>query len=129
MAAQGAFVIIADDCPYSSSGAPGNAAGQDYSLPDNIPGGFTVGALNGRIFRLGAVNPNMPPGSFFLDPAYGMRPASGGGVSPDTVPAFLGNPYAKAYIIGAGRADPTVTGNYSGQAQDIGVYTSYFQVQ
>jgi len=132
VAAPGAFVIIGDDYPMGS--AYGNGAPQDYVLPDNVPGTvhpFSVGALNGRIFRLGAAVPGAP-GNFYLDPAYGMRQPTGGGNSPDVVPTIAGGPPAKVYIIGIGRTDPNQAGNnpsYSGAAQDIGVFTSYFQVQ
>jgi len=153
--AQGAFVIIADDFPLVQTVVPfeGGPALPDYLLPKNIPGasGFAIGSLNGHIFRLGApvpvnasANPPIGPGTFNLDPAYGMRPASGGFTSPDTIPntammqaAGMSWPAsgmcAKVYIIGAGRTDPTVTSGsnatYTGSAQDIGIFTTYFQVQ
>jgi type II secretory pathway pseudopilin PulG len=141
-AVPGAFVIVADDCPN-----PGTTT---YTLPANVPGFFAVGALNGRIFRLGkaitedaAENNWQPPQgtvAFDIDPEYGMRPpgtATGGpNFSPDALPNPLnpnlpvGQPgvqAAKVYIIGAG-TDPT-TGAVGGKAQDIGVFATYFQVQ
>jgi len=158
-AAPGAFVIVADDYPMPgtpvspTTSAPAQPAGggpADYNIPPNVAGFYTVGAMNGRIFRLGkAVTEDFNevetsayvnrPGTFDLDPQYGMRPppqvASGPNFSPDVIP----NPasgetsyYAKVYIIGAGRADPTTYGPnavYLGGAQDIGCFATYIQVQ
>jgi type II secretory pathway pseudopilin PulG len=149
-AAPGAFVIVADDYPGPVVQSSGSV---DYPLPYNYPGVYSVGALNGRIFRLGkptVADGNQGgqvylPGTFDLDPQYGVRPPNSTTVeSPDTIPSryLLGNPafsnvvaptfgqgggYAKVYIIGAG-VDPS-TGAVSGSAQDIGVFATYFQVQ
>jgi hypothetical protein len=168
-AVQGAFVIIADDYPFSPSGqatTPGVTQPQDYNIPPNLTElasitntpvypVYSVGSLNGRIFRLGAPvtqdasGNTLPPGTFNLDPAYGMRPASTSQYaptySPDTIPnpdvtvlannrnfnpiAQGGMGCAKVYIIGAGATSPGSASPYSGPAQDIGIYASYFQVQ
>jgi type II secretory pathway pseudopilin PulG len=122
------------------------------------PPTFAAGALNGRIFRLGTVattddNGNAyPPGVYNLDPQYGMRPpstqAGAPNWSPDTVPnpaltmgivSGIGPPLAKVYIVGMGRSNPNSTlgqpgaapydQSYSGAAQDVGVFSSYFQVK
>jgi hypothetical protein len=136
----GAFVIVADDYPapfgaFTSPTAP-------YTLPQNIPslGGlppFTVGALNGRIFRLGAM---VGPGSigtvYNLDPAYGMLPNGPYSASPDNVPSsafapnvaanYLGGNFGiKVYIVGVGQ----VNGAYTGPTQDTGVFATYFPVK
>jgi hypothetical protein len=134
-AVTGAFVIIADDYPFDPS-AP--KAAPPYLLPLNDVK-YQVGAVNGRIFRLGAAVAGSP-GLFNLDPTFGMSGSAA--ASPDTIPnPELGpgginltgwtNLRAKAFIIGAGLTDPTrtVTPNPpSGQAQDIAVYTTFFQV-
>jgi type II secretory pathway pseudopilin PulG len=146
-AVQGAFVIIADDFPFNPTSG---STTLNYTLPDNIvpPAGFiapaySVGALNGHVYRIGSPVAGSP-GYFNLDSAYGMRPASAGtGIySPDTVPnpdmcsvaagIMAQQSCAKVYIIGAGRTNPQVTSGtnlYSGPAQDIGVFSTYFQVQ
>jgi hypothetical protein len=153
----GAFVIVADDYPYNPI-----LAGPIYTLPPNVlpqqpppiaasktPNSFTVGQVNGRIFRLGTpiledyeVGIIYPPGTYDLDPQYGMRPIpSAAGVypeSPDTVPCqYLQNLspvyqpqfqkfFAKVYIIGMARDD---SGVYNKAAQDIGVYSTLVPVQ
>lgn len=160
-AAPGAFVIVSDDYSYDSK----QSGVTPYTLPQNDPiptkDGFpssypawTVGALNGRIFRLGAAVPANPngtppvyPGTYELDSAYGMRPGVNGGLSPDTIPnpsipAIPNNtnpaPWARCFMIGAGRTDPTAVynaatysnaSNYSGAAQDVSVYTTFIPVQ
>jgi hypothetical protein len=160
-AGTGAFVIVADDYPFD----PTNPFLLSYSLPPNsllpqpppaappsLPTTYTVGALNGRIFRLGTpvsedleiIDPSTgkptqyPPGVFDLDPQYGMRPprTTPGYFpeSPDTMPAdylLQFNPgsaslYAKVYIVGIGKDGQ---GNYAKNAQDIGVYATYVPVQ
>ncbi len=145
-AAPGAFVIIADDYPFD----PSKPAAADYPLPrDTIPADstpaspinypFHVGALNGRIFRLGAAIPTNP-GLYDLDPAYGMRGGPGADSSPDTVPntalvnrvATAKDLRAKVYIIGVGKTDPTVAPpneTYTGAVQDIAVYTTIIPAQ
>jgi hypothetical protein len=159
-AATGAFVIIADDFPALSNPAMKPAIGgpSDYALQPNIPGSYAVGSMNGRIFRLGAPVPpgpnaalqvNILPGTFNLDPAYGMRPIPpGGAYSPDNIPnpallaaiPIIDSEYvplhtsgcAKVYIIGAGKTNPGDTNNppaYTGAVQDIGAFASYIQVQ
>ncbi len=158
-AVTGAYVIIADDFPLNpiATSTPAAAAAQDYNLQQNITPAagnsaptYSVGSLNGRIFRLGTpvTTSGARPGTFNLDPTYGMRPASAGNgyYSPDTVPnpdmVFAGGTNstslqnracAKVYIIGAGRTDPnpanTGYSTYAGPAQDIGVFSTFFQVQ
>ena len=138
-AVQGAFVIVADDFPFDAVAAY-NAT---YSLHPNsaVAPVYQVGALNGRIFRLGpAVTPNVDQGNeggtFLLDPAYAMRPGVNGSLSPDEFyvsataavsypPGLSANSRLKVYIIGAG----TINGSVSGAAQDTGVFATYFQVQ
>jgi hypothetical protein len=153
-AADGAFVIIADDFPYSPFNTSHAGGAADYSLPPNIPGYYNVGALNGRIFRLGRPNTEdfnvgvaFGPGWYDLDPQYGMRqpvtlPGASAANSPDMIPNLFmwgemspgstpapvpGSGYAKCYIIGAGK-DPS-TGQVAGNSQDVGVFATYFQVQ
>jgi hypothetical protein len=145
-AVSGAFVIVIDDYPYDAS-TPTTAA---YNLPLNnstTTPPLLVGSLNGRIFRLGDAipanpsgSPPIPVGTFDLDPAYGMQ--SPGTASPDQIPnpnlpASAKGPWARVFIIGAGRTNPTssasadVTGPtaFSGNAQDVSVYTTYIPVQ
>jgi hypothetical protein len=141
-AAPGAFIIIADDWPYD----PANAGTASYALPPNLPSATPprmVGALNGRIFRLGQLvpadptaTPPIPPGTYDLDPAYGMR---GNAVaSPDTVPipglvnpgGGTNNPWARVFLVGAGRVNPQNSDSgYSGAAQDVAVYTTFIPAQ
>jgi len=158
-AVPGAFVIVADDYPFDPSGTrvQGSSSQADYYMQPNIPGYYAAGALNGRIFRLGKVSTEdgnvgiaFDPGTFDLDPQYGIRPPvmmpDKTLKSPDTIPnAYMlaeargtfqfgkaGGGYAKVYIIGAGRTDPTTSGSsatYTGGAQDIGIFATYFQVQ
>ncbi len=141
-AAPGAFVIVADDYPYDASDSPATAT--SYPLTGNLPG-FTVGALNGHIFRLGQlVPPNqstanpVPPGTFELDPQYATVPSGTQTlipIQPSGTPAT--GPWARVYLVGAGRTaalsptDPTPANTlttYSGPAQDIGVFTTFFAV-
>jgi hypothetical protein len=121
--ATGAFVIVADDYPYDPT-ATGTAG---YTVPTNAG----VGSHNGRIYRLGqpvpanaSATPPVPPGTYDLDPAYGMQAGS------DAIPIQANGPWARVFIVGVGRTDPqnNATG-YSGTAQDIAVYTTFFPVQ
>jgi hypothetical protein len=136
-------VIIADDFPF---GVP--AQNPDYELLPNNPTAnppYLVGALNGRIFRLGSYvgSSTVNGGAVYnLDPAYGMRPTpSNGGVeSPDTVPSqamltaagasagsYGGGQFrVKVFMVGAGQLNG---GAYTGTAQDIGVFATYFPVK
>jgi hypothetical protein len=116
VAATGAFVVIADDFPPLPGMNRFTGGPADYGLQPNlpynsaIPGHYTVGELNGRIFRLGVqvpatpantnANPVIAPGTFNLDPAYGMRPAPsapavppGGNLPPPYSPDTIPNPY------------------------------------
>jgi hypothetical protein len=162
-AAPGAFVIIADDYPFdpASNGGVYPAAGAYIVWPNIVPAAgapvgtpqWSLGALNGRIFRLGqlipadaSANPPVAQGTYELDPVYGMRPPQGlQTYSPDTMPnpdlvaahagQQLGKLRAKVYMIGRGRTDPTnalgltAPVEYSGPAQDIAAYTSFIPVQ
>jgi hypothetical protein len=148
-------VIVGDDYPSLPSAPVAGGGPGTYALPLNVPltnpptavsvmmnfkmqsftGAYTIGSLNGRIFRLGAPVAGAP-GIFNLDPQFGMQPIpSGWSFSPDVMPNPFTSPSlnssAKVYLIGAGRTDPTATGTnaYTGPAQDIGAYVSYFQVQ
>jgi hypothetical protein len=159
----GAFVIVADDYPYN----PTTPSSGIYALPPNVvppqppplkaptaPNSYTMGQVNGRIFRLGAaitedyeIGILYPPGSFDLDPQYGIRgvPTTPGAFpeSPDTLPcSYLINTnpvyknfYAKVYIIGMGKDDPKRTAatnppaTYGKGAQDVGVYSTLVPVQ
>ncbi len=143
-AAPGAFVIIADDYPYD----PSAATTASYAVPANYNTAgatYQVGALNGRIFRLGALVGASPYGgtTFNLDPSYGMRPASGGGDSPDSIPStelaaaaaasgLTASYYtqqffhAKVYIVGQGQLTGALP---TGGSQDIGVFATYFPVK
>jgi hypothetical protein len=133
-AAPGAFVIVADDFPFSPLGG---ATTGSYQLPANQPTAnppFSVGAMNGRIFRLGSAvqGAAMLGSTFNLDPAYGMLP--GGPTSPDTVPnpqiqgsgGFGSGGFGvKVYLVGVGQ----LNGTYSGPTQDTGVFATYFPVK
>jgi hypothetical protein len=162
-AAPGAFVVISDDYPFdpATNGGTYVAPGSYKVWPNIVPPStatlgtaqYTLGALNGRVFRLGQLvpadptaNPPILPGTYDLDPAYGMRPPQGiSKYSPDTMPnpdlvtahpaSALNNLRAKVYMIGKGRTDPTnATGqfapvDYSGGAQDIAVFTTYIPAE
>jgi len=134
-AGPGAFVIVADDYPF----APGGYNSPSYALPPaNVVGGappFNVGALNGRIFRLGSlVGPSAAGGTIYnLDPAYGMLPNGPYNASPDTVPSpsipggpnsYIGQWGIKVYIVGVCQ----VNNAYVGPTQDTGVFATYFSV-
>ena len=112
----GSFVIIADDFPCD----PQNVSAMSYQLPPNFSLGatlgavgittkaksFQVGAVNGRIFRLGqAVTQDLiaqadgtvqsvayPNGTFDLDASYGMRPTPTDPYSPQYSPDTIPNP-------------------------------------
>jgi hypothetical protein len=165
-AATGAFVVVSDDYPFdpATNGGTMPAAGP-YKVFPNVPDPsstpaapawrWMLGSLNGRIFRLGqpvpadpTANPPVLPGTYDLDPAYGMRSPQGLNTkySPDTMPnpdlvaahiaGNLTNLRARVYMIGQGRTDPTyavgtVTNpvTYSGGAQDIAVYTTYIPAE
>ena len=141
-AVPGTFVIVADDYPYDPTTGP--TAGT-FVLPANTT--TTVGAVNGRIYRLGqpvpvdTVNkPYVAPGTFELDPQYATVPQ---GTTVDVVPIPLNvspktNPRARVWLVGAGRTSALTTTDaapaatlttYGGPAQDIGVYTTLFPVQ
>ncbi len=175
-AAPGAFVIIADDYPFD----PSNVVAPTYKLPPNLSlysstlpvttlKYYRVGALNGRIFRLGQKVTKDSTGAplansytYELDPSYGMRPAqpNGPNYSPDTMPnpdfvnyeatppavnpiANAGALRAKVFVIGMGMETSQPTpgqviiealggpgfAKYSKTAQDIGVYSTLFQVK
>jgi Tfp pilus assembly protein PilV len=142
-AAEGAFVIIADDYPYGATYSPttgiDSAVAGSYVQPPTVvsdplsPPQLTVptGQSNGRIYRLGTAVPNMP-GTYDLDPNFGMQRPGVNGISPDQLPllqsAAANGPLAKVYIVGRGRTDPTAAA-YSGAAQDIAVYTTFIPAQ
>jgi hypothetical protein len=168
-AATGAFVVVADDYAWNPTQNPAQAM---YQLPPNlIPAPkttgltntnqyvYSVGSVNGRVFRLGKPITEdfeqgiaYPPGTFDIDPQYGMRPPtvsqngtlySGDSIpspvfmipaspiknfaygNPNTVPPTM-TPIAKVYIVGMGKDDQ---GNYGKDAQDIGVFTTIVPVQ
>ena len=125
-AVTGAFVIVADDYPYNEA-SPTKAT---YPLPPPASG-IIVGGHNGRIYRLGqpiaanaTASPPIPPGTFDLDPVFGMQNVN------DVIPLANKCPWARVYLVGAGYTDPTnIAAGRTGAAQDIAVYTTFFQVQ
>jgi type II secretory pathway pseudopilin PulG len=147
MAVPGTFVIVADDYPYLIK----QPTLSPFQLPLNNSAAnpdLVVGAYNGRVFRLGqpvpansSSTPVVPPGTFELDPAYPM-PAVPSSTSPYLIPTTgINGPLARVYLVGAGRTNPLSTNDttaaqqattlttYSGNAQDTGVYTTFFPVQ
>jgi hypothetical protein len=156
-AVPGAFIIVADDYPFDPTNTATLNYTLPLNITNAVNPAFPpyptyrVGSLNGRIFRLGqqvltnSAGQNLTE-TFTLDPAYAMRPPdtatnrNAPSYSPDTIPnpgmaASFASPAtvsanfrAKVYLIGAG---PTSLGSttVSGPAQDIGVFSSFFQVQ
>ena len=141
-AVPGAFVIVADDYPYLPT-APAMAS---FALPV-AAGGVSVGQVNGHIFRLGqpvpanaSAVPPVPPGTFEVDPQYGMRPIATTGLSPDRLPLpfaaptaadpFLDQPHARVYVVGGAGIDPNNTAaGATGSAEAVGVFTTLFPIQ
>jgi type II secretory pathway pseudopilin PulG len=154
-AAPGAFVIVADDYPYATGVATSaTVASPNYVIPANytaytspadsgelntarhlIPGQF-----NGRIFRLGAAvpvntagTPPVYPGTYELDPAYGIPTGVALDNNATMIPAVKNGPWSRVYLVGMGRTSPpsasTSATDYSGAAQDVSVYTTFIPVQ
>jgi hypothetical protein len=102
-AAEGAFVIVAANPP--------NNANMDLTNPYH-------GLLNGRIYRLGAFDPNIN--------AWRFAPGYGPSASDQAVIVNAGSNRFLVYIIGRGQdPDANTAGNYTGLAQDIAVYSTF----
>ena len=162
----GAFIIVADDDPYAGLGDTTNyaqrnsAASPMYPLPTPaLPPSPTnpITRLNGHIYRLGAAiaaDTNNPPGTYELDPAYGLSdvPATTRNLQftamkvvsdainddPYTKDYTTGNTvkynadiWARVYIAGgralSNTADPTSA--YTGPAQGIAAYSTFIPVK
>jgi type II secretory pathway pseudopilin PulG len=134
-AVPGTYVIVADDYAYGGNTLAA-ASSATYTLPANVTGtpGFTVGSLNGHIFRLGqpvpansASNPTVDPGTFELDPQTPAPGTQAGGT--DVLPTQTGGPRGRVYLVGAGRTDYTTYASpISGPTQDIGIFSGYVPV-
>lgn len=146
-AAQGSYIIVADDYPYDSGSynpAAPSAAGSTYLVPQTVTvraSGYTgtatvnVGQSNGRIYRLGSPVAGQA-GTYELDPTTPMRAPEGIVPSLDQLPASqpaspgVAGPLAKVYIVGLAHSDPTTPNSaYTGLSQAIAAYTTFVSVQ